>query len=144
VARTLIYEQHNGRLEWQNEAQDILVFTLTDLFTWDEAISFMERLNAVIADRAPASVDTIYYFEQRDFPLPSQGMLSNLVRIMQMTVPNERLIVIVNNVTLRGVIQAAAVAYDLMSITNKYRYTESLENAVAMIKIYRQSLPEIT
>jgi len=140
VAPTLVYEQHNGRIEWHNNEKDILVFTLTDLFTWDEAIALMELMNETMLARQPTLVDSVYYFEKRNMPLPNTSMLRNLVRIMKMTCPNERLIVVANHTSIRGIIQAASVAYGILAITSDYRYADTLPEAITIIENYRVTL----
>lgn len=134
----LIHQRHNATIRWYDDAQSIILTSITAPGAWPEALEVVEYVNAAILSKSHP-VYTIYDFETPALSLSTVNMLSTLSEIMAVDPPNEALVIVVNNPTLRLLVRVAAIGKTVFPALKKYRFADTLNEALAMIADHRSS-----
>jgi hypothetical protein len=137
----IIYEAHNVRITWYDEAHTIDVIETLASWTWKEA-EYAIGLLCEAQNKVQHPVYTILRYLNNSSTLPKGGgIFSSLRTIIEYDVPHERLVILVgNNVTLNRFLAMTSNIYGLGRIVGKYRYVSTLEAAFALIERDKASL----
>jgi hypothetical protein len=88
---------------------------------------------------------TIVNFTSRYCDIPRGVATSNLIRLMQTVMPNEKLVIVIGlNPLISNLTEVARRIADDAEIWDRYRVADSLEDALAQIEAYRQETQATT
>jgi hypothetical protein len=136
--------QSNYRVQWYDENRTIILCEITDLWSWNGLHTLALTANKLIAT-VSHDIYTIVNFTSRYCDIPRGVATSNLIRLMQTVMPNEKLVIVIGlNPLISNLTEVARRIADDAEIWDRYRAANSLEDALAQIEAYRQATQATT
>jgi len=123
------------RVSWFDADRTIIVLEISSAWTWEEAFEILP-LMAQHIERQPHGVYTVFYYHVSSANLlPRGSALTNLRRLVEMSPPNERMVLYVRQDTLtRQLITLLSKVYGLASILRKHHFVATWEEALQRIE----------
>lgn len=121
-------------INWHNSERTILYVKFPVKWSWKEVYAVVKQAMKHM-EEVDHLVDTIYDVgDTRSLPM---GTLSDLPRIINITHPNERLVVIISQSTFIKMMVDMAMLFAPNKETFTYRYADSVEHALTIIENYQ-------
>jgi len=123
-------------VEWHSSDKKICVITvLEDNWDWEIAVEAIQK-QVELCETVEHPVHVVFHFKVRS-NIPRQGAFQNLPRLMKYRAPNEDLGIFVGfNAMLSMLLQTAGKIYGLRELVAKYRFVDTMQEALAEIERY--------
>lgn len=131
------------KLYWWDEDKTILVIEILKPWVWESMYDLHRRTNKLL-DEMEHETYTILYISDvaGQFPSDNQLSIKHLARLIALDPSNEELIFFTGNVKfLKILIKISDKLHKLAQKTGKYRYAETIEDALVAIEQYKSKIP---
>lgn len=135
----LIKEADNYRIYWYDVEKTIIVLEITRKWTWDEAVDALVFTNKIVAENQDRPMFPVLHFNPGLSMIPEGFSLEKLRQLIKMNTPSEKLVLISSeeNTVLRMIVTTVTRLYGLNHIFEKYRFTDTFEEALQLIADYK-------
>lgn len=129
------------RLFWVDNAKTILCLELRARWSWDEMTAAIGAVNGTLAQRTGISTYSIAHFLPGVNVLPSGPAISKIGQLVRNDPLHEELAIFVRSQgLLYDFITLASRMYGLQRIFARYRFVNTMDEALALIAEHRASL----
>jgi len=133
-----LLETKNYLIHWQDTEHTILVLDVRGEWDWEQAFAALAHFNQTLYD-TPYPTYSLLKFREGTNIVPSGLTLPNVRDLMAMHPPLEQLVILVNAGTfIQSMIQTASRTYGLRAIFGRYRFVNTLDEALQLIQSHRQ------
>ncbi|MCU0496340.1 MAG: hypothetical protein MUF87_03190 [Anaerolineae bacterium] len=138
---TVIVQQHNYRLSWFDSDRSVLLCEIVGSWTWGEAHQEIKIITQMIKG-VEHPVYTIFFIGEKAPFLPhGTGAINSIKQLMQHSYPNEQLVIFVKqSMIVRHFVDIVAKAYRLDTERQKYRFVQTMGEAIWLIEQHRKGL----
>ncbi len=139
--QTVLTEGDSYKIGWIDPEQTIILIQITGTWSWKQAHMVVEQINHLIAS-TKHDVYPIFEFSPRANNIPPGSVFSQVRKMMGENHDNEPLNIFVGiNPLLRKMIDIVSRAYNLCGVHTKYRFVNTLDDALDLIAQNRSSPP---
>jgi hypothetical protein len=135
-----MYIIESGRVHqtsWLDDDQTIIRLEVSGKWSWQDAVEVVMRVNTIIAATSH-DLYTIIQFRNRGF-LPEAGSIGPLRRLIDVNNPNEKLIILINaGDFITKLCALISKTYGLMAIFGKFRFVQTLDEALTLIATHKR------
>lgn len=134
----ILLETKNYLIYWQDAEHTILVLDVKGGWDWEQAFAALTHFNQTLYD-TPHPTYSLLMFREGTSVVPSGLTLPNVRDLMAMHPPLEQLVILVNPGTfIQSMIQTASRTFGLRAIFGRYRFVNTLAEALQLIQTHRQ------
>lgn len=121
---------------WHDPERTIMIYEFGEEWHWDEFYAAVEEEEKLL-DEVDHSASVIFYSENSLVKIPDNA-LNHLRRLVSMSNPKEDMLIVVSGPPLlRALLDTLGRVYRLNKILANYVYTETLDEALAVIEARR-------
>lgn len=131
------------KVYWWDEGKTILVIEILKPWTWEMIYDLARQTNNLLGEMAHETYSVLYVSDiAGQFPSDNQLSIKHLARLIKLDPSNEELIFFTGNVKfLKILIKISDTLHKLAQKTGKYRYAESIEDALVAIEQHKSKIP---
>ena len=130
------------KVYWWDEDKTILIIEFLKPWTWEMVYDLARRTNELLGKMPHETYSILYISEVAgQFPSDNQLSIKHLSRLINLDPVYEELIFFTGNVKfLKILIKISDKLHQLAQKTNKYRYAESIEDALVAIEHHKSKI----
>ena len=132
-------------VRWYDSKKTIILLEITRMWTWDDANQWVKAVRQMTQSVNHQVYVVFHFATDAAAVMPkSCSVFPNLKYMMQSTLPQQNMILMVNsNKLMRGFMNILSTAYDLKVLFNRYHFVDTLEQALEKVE-HVKAIEQIT
>lgn len=137
---TMLFESYNYQLGWYDAQQTIFYLDVFAPWTWDDVYVLVGDMLGVL-ETTTHDFYSVQWFHDGGERLPHGITLPHIKRILGANYPHEQLLILAGVPRWRPVVTIASQATRIIGMQdlNKFRFVDTVEEALAMIEEHKSN-----
>lgn len=138
---TIVAQQNNYRISWFDSEHSILLCEVFDSWTWSQAYQGTQIIAQMIKGVEHPIYTVFFVGEKAPFLPNGTGAINSIKQLMHLSYANEQLVIFVKqSMVVRHFVDIVAKAYRLDKERQKYRFVQTMGEAIWLIEQHRKGL----